>query len=220
MFMLIFLDESGDTGQVTKKGSSSLFIVSIIKFKDRIEAERCDKAIDECRNKLSLPNDYEFHYSRNSDRVRNAFINVIKNYNFKAVTICIDKNPDVLYGEGFKNKDSFYKYACRLLLMSSPSGIVNATLVIDKSGSGSFEYSLKKYLNNNTELANMGISFKKIKQQKSDKNNLLQLADYFASCTNRAIRGNKKSIKDYKEIAKKNKIKVFPKQSPFYNKKI
>ncbi len=64
--MLIFIDESGDTGRKTDKKSSALFVVSMVRFNDLEEANKCNQAISNLRKKLNLPDNFEFHYSRNS----------------------------------------------------------------------------------------------------------------------------------------------------------
>ena len=64
--MLAFLDESGDTGRRTDKGSSAYFLVSVVIFLDNDEALACDQRIELLRTELNLASDYEFHFSRNS----------------------------------------------------------------------------------------------------------------------------------------------------------
>lgn len=119
----------------------------MVRFNDHDEAQKCDLAIDSLRKKMNLPADFEFHYSRNSDKIREVFLKEISCFKFRAKTLAIDKDPKILYGEGFDNKDSFYKYACRLLLESSKGVVENATIVLDRRGSESFQSELKKYLN-------------------------------------------------------------------------
>jgi len=63
-----------------------------------------------------------------------------------------------------------------------------ATVVIDKSGNLDFKRQLTKYLRRKT---NKGI-IKRVKMQRSQSNNLLQLADYAASVINRSVQGKRK----------------------------
>ncbi len=97
-------------------------------------------------------------------------------------------------------------------MIDSAKGVVkDSIIVIDRSGSETFQYELKKYLNR--RFNNGSKIVKKVKQRDSHKNNLLQVADYFASVSNRKLQG--KSLDDYQIISKKNYIKVWPKQSPY-----
>lgn len=213
--MLIFIDESGDTGRKTEKKSSALFVVSMVRFNDAEEAQRCDQAIDSLRQQLTLPSDFEFHYSRNTDRIRKEFLKEVSKFKFRVKTLAIDKEPSILYGEGFNNKDSFYKYACRLLLESAKGVVKDATVVIDRRGSKSFQLEMKQYINKKFD--NGLKMIKKVKQDGSHKNNLLQVADYFASISNRKLCG--KSLDHYSYIEKKNYIKVWPNTSQYCDKK-
>ncbi len=200
--MLAFLDESGDTGRKTNKGSSAYFVVSIITFLDDDEALACDRRIDLLRTELRLSPNYEFHFSRNSRRVKKAFLEAMIPYNFSIVTVCIDKDPAKLYGDGFNVKSSFYKYACQMVTTNALPYLNNAILVVDKSGSATFQTELKRYLKKVMKDENAD-KIKKIKAQESHKNNLLQLVDYCVSIANRKMQ-NKADAEDfYKYISPK-----------------
>ena len=56
--MLVFLDESGDTGRMTNKGSSQFLVVSVVIFMDEEEALACDQRIYLFRNELWLDSNY------------------------------------------------------------------------------------------------------------------------------------------------------------------
>lgn len=127
--MLAFLDESGDTGRKTDSGSSKYFIVSLVLFLDNDEALACDQRISLLRNELELPDNYEFHFSNNSKRVREAFLEAAGRYNFTVITVVINKDRDKLHGEGFNIKSSFYKYACQMVLTNAMPYLDQATLI-------------------------------------------------------------------------------------------
>lgn len=187
--MIVFLDESGDTGRKIGKGSSDYFIVSLIIFEDNDEALACDQRISLLRTELKYPDNYEFHFGENSKRVREAFLNAVSPYRFTVFSVIINKDPKKLYGAGFDIKESFYKYACNLVFTNAKPYMDKATVVIDKSGSPTFVGSLRYYLRarmNDHERQHI----KKIKVQDSKSNNLIQLADYASGITNRKV--NKK----------------------------
>ena len=54
--MLVFIDESGDTGRKLDKGSSRYFVIVLITFEDNDEALACDQRIALLRKELRLPN--------------------------------------------------------------------------------------------------------------------------------------------------------------------
>ena len=186
--MLVFLDESGDTGRKVGSGSSIYFVVSLVLFLDREEALRCDARIASLRSELGLSETYEFHFSNNSKRVRQAFLEAISPYNFSLITVAINKNPHKLYGDGFNTKDSFYKYACQMVLTNALPYLDRATLVIDKSGSATFLGTLKRYIRTKLQDQNR-TKIKSIKAQDSAANNLLQLVDYCVGISNRKVQG-------------------------------
>ncbi|MEK7627597.1 MAG: DUF3800 domain-containing protein [Patescibacteria group bacterium] len=202
--MLVFIDESGDSGLKIEKGSSRYFTVSLVIFEDNDEALSCDQRIKLLKKELGLPESYEFHFKRNSDKVRRAFLTAVFPYNFFYYGIVINKNPEKLWGEGFRNKESFYKYACGLVFENAKEKLEKATVVIDESGSLDFKRQLAKYLRRKNH---KGI-IKKVKMQRSESNNLLQLADYAASVINRSVQNKKKWSDEYRKIIAHREIYV------------
>ncbi|HNU81404.1 MAG TPA: DUF3800 domain-containing protein, partial [bacterium] len=80
--MLVFIDESGDSGLKIEKGSSRYFTIGLLVFEDNEEALNCDQRIKSLKKELGLPENYEFHCKRNSDKVRRAFLVAVSPYNF------------------------------------------------------------------------------------------------------------------------------------------
>ena len=200
--MLAFLDESGDTGRMTNKGSSQFLVVSIVLFLDDSEALACDKRIDLLRTEMGIAGDFEFHFSRNSKLKRVKFLEAVAPYSFSVLTVAIDKNPNKLWGNGFNDKKSFYKYACHMVLTNAMPYLDKATLIIDKSGGDTFSGELKKYLKNKFK-TNESDKIKKFKTQDSHRNNLIQLADYCASISNRKLQDKTDAEQFYDYISSK-----------------
>lgn len=163
--MLVFIDESGDTGRKISQGSSQYFVVSMVVFEDTEEAIACDKRIELLKRELVKDPHFEFHFQNNSDKVRETFLKAISPYTFTYFAVVIDKDPDKLVGEGFKVKESFYKYACNMVFSNAKPHLDNATVILDRSGSPTFQRSLKKYLNTKTNGDAGRCIIKKIKQQ-------------------------------------------------------
>lgn len=209
--MLIFIDESGDPGLKLKQGSSKFFTVSLVVFEDRDEAIACDQRIQLLKKELGWSSTSEFHFKRNSDKVRKAFIEAVAKYNFFYYGIVINKDPKKLWGEGFKNKESFYKYACGLVFENAKEKLQKAIVVIDKSGDLDFRNQIATYLrrkmNSNQKLIKM------VKMQRSEANNLLQLADYIAGVINRSVSKTRKKADDYRKAIAHREIyvQVWPK---------
>lgn len=193
--MLVFIDESGDTGRKIEKGSSRFFIISLVLFEDYEEANNCDQRIVLLRRELKLPEKFEFHFSSNSQKVRLAFLQAIQPYQFVYFSVIVDKDPKKLWGPGFTTKESFYKYICQMVFTNASPYLKEVTVILDKSGSPDFRNRLAKYLRDKLDNRSKNI-IKKIKQQRSSSNNLLQVADYVSGITNRKAQ-NKKDAKEY-----------------------
>lgn len=207
--MLVFVDESGDPGLNIQKGSSRYFTIALVAFDDDKEAEKCDAKIELLRHELGWKPNSEFHFATNSNRVRDGFLRAVAPYNFFYYGIIINKDPKKLYGAGFRDKSSFYKYACSLVFNNAKEKLENSTVVIDESGSSDFKYQLAYYLRRHMNGA--GLAIKKVKSERSHSNNLLQLADYVAGVINRnALGKDTEALKDiiaHREIY----IQIWPK---------
>lgn len=201
--MLVFIDESGDPGLKLTAGSSTYFVIALVVFEDNEEALACDQRIQLLKHELGRDNE-EFHFKRNSDKVREAFIKAVGPYEFFYYAIILNKRG--LYGDGFKDKKSFYKYACNLLFENAKEKLVHATVVIDKSGSLDFQRQLARYLRKriNNDLKRI----KSLKMQRSAGNNLLQLADYIAGIVNRSVQHKKKKFENFRKMIAHREIRV------------
>lgn len=196
--MLVFIDESGDSGLKVSEGSSRFFTVALVVFEDLEEASACDLRIMLLKKELGWSTDQEFHFKRNSDRVRRIFLEAVSPYAFFYYGIVINKDPEKLWGPGFKDKASFYKYACGLVFENAKEKLEEATIVIDQSGNLDFRRQLSKYLKGkiNDDVKRI----RKVKQQRSQSNNLLQLADYVAGAVSRSMACEKKEHDVYRRI--------------------
>ncbi|MFH1228396.1 MAG: DUF3800 domain-containing protein [Planctomycetota bacterium] len=197
--MLVFVDESGDPGNKLDQGSSRFFTVALVIFSEHDEATACDQRIGLLRHELNWDERSEFHFKRNSDKIRRAFWQAVAPYNFFYYGIVLNKDPQKLWGEGFKDKMSFYKYTCSLVLENAKDKLNQAKVIIDESGNLEFKWQLAKYLRNKINTENRRI-ISEVKMQGSGQNNLLQLADYVAGVINRSVQGNKKFAADYKRL--------------------
>lgn len=204
--MLAFIDESGDSGLKTEIGSSRYFTVGLVVFEDLDEALACDQRIQLLKKELGWRASSEFHFKRNSDKIKRAFLKAVSPYNFFYYGIVINKDTKKLWGEGFRNKESFYKYACGLVFENAKEKLERAIVTIDESGNLDFKRQLAGYLRRKVNRESNAI--RKVKMQRSESNNLLQLADYIAGVINRSINNNKKWADDYRKIIAHREIYV------------
>jgi hypothetical protein len=209
--MLVFIDESGDTGMKLDKGSSRYFIITVLFFEDDDEALKCDKEINEIRTKLGLKKDFEFHFSEASNKIREFFLESVVKFSYFHITMVINK--EALYGDGFKFKETFYKYVCGLVLENSKSILDNAKIVLDGSGSKNFRIQLASYLKKKVNTKDSK-KIKDVKIQDSKKNNLIQLADMVCGAVARSFTSNAKDKNFYRKkiITKEFDVKVWPKE--------
>lgn len=210
--MLAFIDESGDPGFKLDQGSSRYFTVALVVFEDHTEAISCDQRIGLLRRELGWNDQSEFHFKHNSDPDRRAFLQAVAPYNFFYYGIVINKDPEKLWGEGFKYKQSFYKYTCSLVFENAKDKLDQSIVVIDGSGSLDFKQQLAKYLKSRVN-ENQRRIIKEVKIQRSRSNNLLQLADYVAGVINRSVQKNKRFAQEYRKLIAHREIfvQIWPK---------
>lgn len=204
--MLVFIDESGDAGLKIESGSSEYFIVTLVIFNENDEAQITDGKIQQLKSDLRLPADFEFHFNKIKCSFRESFMKAICNCEFLYFSIVINKRK--LTGDGFKYKESFYKYACRLVFENAKAHLDNATVVIDGSGSKEFRRELGTYLRkqiNDRKRESRYIG--KVKIQDSRKNNLLQLADMICGSVARSYT-EKSDAKTYRKYISHREIYV------------
>ncbi len=203
--MLVFIDESGDTGLEIAAGATRHFVVVMVAFSDHNEAIACEDRIRLLRRELGLDEKFEFHFHKNSDRVREAFFKAIVPYDFFYYGIIIKKAQ--LFGEGFRNKESFYKYACGLLFENAKEKLADAIVVIDKSGRELFKYQLASYLKKKIN-GQEHIRIRKVKMQDSHRNDLLQCADMVCGAVFRSLAADTKDVHRFRRIVQSREIYV------------
>ena len=130
----------------------------------------------------------------------------IRNFDFQYIAVGINKFSEKL-PQNLKNGNmELYKYISGVALTSSLPYLDSATLIIDKSGSKAFQTSLRQYIREELD-DREGKRIKKFKSQESNKNNLLQLADYCVGILARKMT-EKKGWEDYYMYISKKEISV------------
>ena len=200
--MLVFIDESGDSGLKITEGSSRYFVISLVIFEDHKEAEACDQRIKLLGRELGHPQGYYFHFVDNSHAVRLKFFEAVAPYGFTYFGFVLNKDPQKLWGEGFKHKESLYKSTCGYVFENAKPYLDQAIVIIDKSGQKVFRSQLASYLKRKINDRQRQY-IKEVKMQPDRGNNLLQLADYVAGSINRFQQGKKFSPEYRRFIAHK-----------------
>jgi hypothetical protein len=199
--MLVFIDESGDTGTKFGKGSSPYFVVALVVFHDTEQATACDKRIDELREELGVKPGYEFKFNTTRKEFRSAFYQAVLPFTFFYYGIVINKQ-DQNARPLLADRKIFYRYACGLVLESANAQLRDATVIVDGSGSQTFQRQIRTYLKRK-----MPKLIRKLKLKSSRGNNLLQLADMIAGAVHRSF-GLKSDKNRYKRMLKPHEISV------------
>ncbi|HEU5080472.1 MAG TPA: DUF3800 domain-containing protein [Opitutaceae bacterium] len=183
---LVFIDESGDVGLKIESGSSPYFVVTLVVFQNEASARSADNTIANLRTRMGVSENFEFHFSKISNKHRLSFFKEVNGIEFSYYSIVINKRG--LTGPGFSVKESFYKYACKLVLTNAAAALRESTVVLDGCGSREFKRELCGYLRRavNNPAAEF-VAIKKLKLQESHRNNLIQLADMVCGAVGRSF---------------------------------
>lgn len=202
--MLVFIDESGDPGFKFDQGSSRFFTIALVIFEDRDDAIACDQRIELLHKEIDWHS--EFHFKRNPDHVREAFIRAVAPYNFFYYGVVIDKERQQHLAQQFPTRDAFYQYVCGLVFENAKEKLQQATVILDTSGNQEFGRALAQYLRGKMNTGTMK-RLAKLKMQRSHTNNLIQLADYVAGILNRSMQ-KKKHGRNYRQLISHREIDV------------
>lgn len=194
--MLVFVDESGDAGMKGKQGTSQLFVITAVIFEENEEAEECDRIIEETKKKMFKNTAAEFHFSKCSDDLRQRFFEAVAGSQFFYLSFVLNKQK--IWGPGFQDKSSFYKYTASLLFENAKPHLKGASVTIDRCGNREFRQQLERYLKRKINTHHEVI--RKVKSEPSNSNNLLQLADMICGAVARSFREDKEDPNRFRKI--------------------
>lgn len=198
--MLVFIDDSGDTGFKLGRGSTSHFVIAMVCFDDELEAEKTAIAIKQLKRELGFSEQMEFRFFKNSKNIRIKFLETIGKFNFRARCLVVDKSA--IYSDELKsNKNSFYAYFIKEVLKHSNNTILNAKVRLDGSGDRNFRKNFFTYLRRELNKDNKKI-VRNCRMINSKSNVLVQMADMVAGSVNRAENKDKKDCEVCKNIIK------------------
>lgn len=206
--MLAFIDESGDAGLKIESGSSKIFVIAVVVFEDEEEATAVEQRIRLLRHELGFQPYFEFKFNKCKSDIRLAFLKAIAPYNFFYYGIVINK--PALFGEGFKHRESFYKYATQLLLLNAREHLEDATINIDASGEREFRRQFNNYLK--AKINSQKKHIRHVRFLDSKNNALIQMADMVAGSIFR-LQGDKVDAETYLKVIRHREghVQIWPK---------
>ena len=179
--MMIFIDESGDSG--FKQSSSSFFVLTMVIIKDD-DIVKINKNIERLKKQYHIYPEYKF--SRTSDFHKERFFNMLSPLPFLAHAIVVEKKL-VYSSELRSNSKKFYNFFLKQLLQHSPLE-KQAKIRIDKSSSKVFQKEAMAYIRQQLHDLNLNIKFLDSKSA-----NLIQLADMISGAICRTFAHKEKT---------------------------
>ncbi len=195
--MHIYIDETGDTGFKLDQGSSEIFSITLILFKNPKEIEKAVNAIKTLEKRLGFSKDTEWKFSKTAPKNRIEFLKTVCAFDFEIrAVVMIKKN--ITGHKLTTDKDKFYNYTCKLVLQYVQY-MKDAKIIFDRRGNKEFNTHLRQYLRNKCDLNHEII--KEIKSKDSQKEKPLQMVDMIAGAVGRSFK-NKKDSQECMQIIK------------------
>jgi len=179
--MLVFIDESGDSGFRLDKGSTAVFAVAMVIFEDHGQAAVCDEAIRTLQAKLGIKP--EFKFSKSSVDVRDQFFAVVAPFDFRVRALVVRKEL-IHSGHLRSSKEDFYRFFVKSMVRFDNGRLENARVIIDGSGERTFRQDLQTHLKRHCSDG----AIKNIRMKASHSDPLVQLADMCVGAVARSYR--------------------------------
>jgi len=207
--MLVFVDESGDTGFKLGSGSSEQFTITLVVFAENEQAEAASHRIDALRTELGLSEDSrkgEFHFNDSSNSQREAFLTAVSIFGFSIFSVTINKTG--LASEGISSKSAFYNFVCGLAFDNAKNYLTEANIVIDSTAGKEFKQQLGKYIRQRMNELGNERCIKQIRMKPSHTENLLQLADMVCGAIVRDCHEDKRKPSKFRNIIRHREVSV------------
>lgn len=183
--MLVFIDESGDPGLKFERSSSLFFVVTAVLFTDRSESAQCQRRIESLRQELRLPERFEFRFSSAGHFKRCRFFEAVSGFGFSYYSFVLNKRK--LTGDGFRAKESLYKYPVRMLFQDMAHVLRDAKVVMDRCGDHDFRKQMVRYLNVHVNRKLGPERITAVVSERSHNNPLIQWADMVCGAVARSF---------------------------------
>lgn len=208
--VIAFADEFGNNSFDFENQGSHFIIASVIMNQD--ELPEIQEQLESVRKKYFQTGEIKSSKVKYNHKRRILILKELQSINFSIYAVVIDKRK--LFGEGFKFKQSFYKFLNGILYKELYRTFPQLELKVDEHGGNDFMRSFKKYVEKN-HIRNLftGSEFN-IKKSHNDLG--VQLADFMAGTLGYIFDENKKSDKstEFAEILSDKLISLnqFPKE--------
>lgn len=168
--MLVFIDESGDSGFRLDKGSTTVFAVAMVIFDDHQQAALADQAIRNLMTEWGVKP--EFKFSKASNDVRDVFFAAVAPFDFRVRAIVVEK--DLIHsGRLRSSKEDFYRFFVKSMVKFDNGHLTDARVIIDGSGERTFRRGLQSHLKRHSGPG----AIKDVRMKASHGDPLVQLAD-------------------------------------------
>ena len=184
-----YIDESGAPGVANH--NNDYLVVALVVFRSEEARDRSIAKINTLREKLSLPEDYEFHCSSNSTKPQVEFMKILSSLDFHFISIAIHKND-------FK-KTASYARLSSLLMDEVEKRFPEIKIEMDSNPTLFVEFRKR--------IRERSLKTIKIRERNSRHNRLIQVADYVVNISAKKVKNAPKSREWYSFIAKK--VSVF-----------
>jgi len=208
--VIAFADEFGNNSFNFENQGSHFIIASVIMNQD--ELPKIQEQLESIRKKYFQTGEIKSSKVKYNHKRRILILKELQSINYSVYAVVIDKRK--LFGEGFKFKQSFYKFLNGILYKELYRTFPQLELKVDEHGGNDFMRSFKKYVEKN-HIRNLftGSEFN-IKKSHNDLG--VQLADFMAGTLGYIFDENKKSDKssEFAEILSNKLISLnqFPKE--------
>lgn len=180
-----YIDESGAPGVASHK--NDYLVAALVVFGSE---ENCNKSIakiNSLKEKLHLPEDYEFHCSSNSTRPQTEFMKNLSSLDFRFIVVAIRKND-------FRKTASYVRLSS---LMVDEIEKRFPEIKIEMDSNPTFYAELRK------RIRERNLRSVKIRERNSRHSRLVQVADYVVNISAKKAKNTPKSREWYSFIAKK-----------------
>lgn len=208
--VIAFADEFGNNSFDFENQGSHFIIASVIMNQD--ELPEIQEQLESIRKKYFQAGEIKSSKVKYNHKRRILILKELQSINFSVYAVVIDKRK--LFGEGFKYKQSFYKFLNGILYKELYRTFPKLELKVDEHGGNDFMRSFKKYVEK-YHIRNL-FTGSEFNIEKSHNDLGVQLADFMAGTLGYIFDENKKSDKssEFAEILSDKLISLnqFPKE--------
>lgn len=195
--MLVFIDESGDPGFRLDRGSSKVFVTSMVLFGDPRQAALTDRKIRQLRERLNV--NPEFKFNKCKSGYRDEFFREVAGCGFSARFVVVQK--ELIHSAALKaKKESFYKFFIKMMMKYDGGMLRDAKVIIDGSGDRPFKKQFKAYIRKNVPPD----CVREVHLRDSADDPLVQLADMTAGAIARSYNAERKDKDRWRDMLNRN----------------